>query len=102
MQGTHFYSITTSALLILLALKRLIETKIISDEETLPEQKFIVSYEQNLLFVGQETFLKDLQVLFLTFAPHKYNHRVAVFSLRGIGKTQSILEYAYSHCTNYE
>ena len=65
------------------------ESKTIEVEGTLLEQKFIVPNERNPVFVGQETFLKNLHVLLSTSAPHKHNHRVAVFGLGGIGKTQS-------------
>jgi len=78
------------------------ESKAIDVEGALLEQKFIVPYERNHLFVGQETFLKDLHVLLSTSTPHKYNHRVAVFGLGGIGKTQSVLEYAYRQREDYE
>jgi DNA transposition AAA+ family ATPase len=35
-------------------------------------------------------------------SPQKYNHRIALYGMGGIGKTQTALEYVYSNRDSYE
>ena len=66
------------------------------------DEKFIVPYQRNAHFTGRRTLLEDLRAKLCETAPKKWNHRVALYGLGGVGKTQLALEYVYMHQTNYE
>lgn len=66
------------------------------------EDKFMVPYQQNLYFTGREVFLQTLKdKLFVQHSGH-HIHRVALYGMGGIGKTQVALGYAYAFRTSYE
>ena len=58
---------------------------------------FIVPFEQNRWFTGRKAFLEILKQTLFDQAPKKYNHRVALSGMGGIGKTQIALEYVYTN-----
>ena len=66
------------------------------------DNKFIVPYQRNAHFTGRRTLLEDLRAKLCEIAPKKWNHRVALYGLGGVGKTQLALEYVYMHQANYE
>ena len=53
-------------------------------------------------FTGREILIAALCTRLGDIAPNQWNHRVALFGLGGIGKTQLALEYVYTHRDNYE
>ena len=53
-------------------------------------------------FTGRETLIAALCTKLGEIAPNHWNHRVALFGLGGVGKTQLALEYVYTHRDNYE
>src|SRR5271170_5883832 len=59
--------------------------------------KFIVPYQKNEHFTGRRNLLARLCEKLCEMAPRQYNHRVALYGLGGVGKTQLALEYVYSH-----
>ena len=65
-------------------------------------EKFLVPYDENPHFVGREQLLKDLRKKLIEVAPQKYNHRVALYGLGGVGKTQTALAYVYAHKSDYD
>jgi NB-ARC domain len=66
------------------------------------DEKFIVPYERNKHFTGRQNALKNLRVKLMETGEKKWNHRVAIYGLGGMGKTQLVLEYVYLNKTNYE
>src|SRR5437762_1451066 len=76
---------------------------IVTDEpdESIPD-KFIVPYLRNPRFTGRETFLNDLKTRLNEQVEQGFSHRVALYGLGGIGKTQIALEYVYRNETSYE
>jgi tetratricopeptide (TPR) repeat protein len=66
------------------------------------EDKFLVPYHRNPLFVGREKFLLALKTKLAEEVPRQFNHCVALYGVGGIGKTQCALEYVYANELNYE
>jgi hypothetical protein len=62
----------------------------------------LIPYERNPLFTGRDTFLDLLHTNLKETSPRKYNHRVAIHGLGGIGKTQIALEYCYRYQSEYD
>jgi tetratricopeptide (TPR) repeat protein len=64
--------------------------------------KFIVPYQKNEHFTGRRGLLARLCEKLCETAPKQYNHRIALYGLGGVGKTQLALEYVYSHKTVHD
>ena len=71
-------------------------------DEPLSIDNFVVPFERNPLFTGREEFLERLKEMMFDQAPKKYNHRIALYGMGGIGKTQTTLEYVYRNRDSYE
>jgi len=63
---------------------------------------FMVPYPRNANFTGRKNLLTRLCEKLSDTAPSSWNHRVALYGLGGVGKTQLALEYVYSHKQVYE
>lgn len=63
--------------------------------------KFVVPYQRNIHFTGRENLLAKLRNELCKTMPRRWNHRIALHGLGGVGKTQLALEYAYSQKENY-
>ena len=59
-------------------------------------------YERNPRFTGRNIFLETLRKKLLDQVPKEYRHRIALYGMGGIGKTQIALEYVYTNKTNYD
>src|SRR5579871_984529 len=66
------------------------------------DQNWLVPYEQNPRFTGRKVFLQMLREKLLDQVPKKFSHRIALYGMGGIGKTQIALEYIYTNKMNYE
>src|SRR5271154_2665570 len=64
--------------------------------------KFMVPYQKNPNFTGSKDLLAVLRTKLCDVAPMLWNHRVALYGLGGVGKTQLALEYVFSHKDDYE
>jgi hypothetical protein len=62
----------------------------------------MVSYERNVHFTGRETLLKEIETSLFEDLPNRWNYRVALYGLGGVGKTQLALEYVYSRRGKYD
>lgn len=67
-----------------------------------PNANFIVPYQKNVNFTGREELLGELYMMLCDTAPFRYNHRVALYGLGGVGKTQVALQYVHTHKPKYE
>jgi len=63
---------------------------------------FSVPHERNPRFTGRREFLDTLKRKLTDNAPKTYNHRVALYGMGGIGKTQTALEYVYANRDSYK
>jgi hypothetical protein len=64
--------------------------------------KFMVPYQRNANFTGRKNLLATLRAKLCEMVPGSWNHRVALYGLGGVGKTQLALEYVFSHKDDYE
>lgn len=71
-----------------------------SDERV--EDKFLVPYEENRRFTGRVQFMETLRKKLCATHQSRFNHRVALYGMGGIGKTQCALKYVYSFRESYE
>src|ERR1700737_1041054 len=62
---------------------------------------FIMPYLQNRRFTGREDLLLQLREKLCEENQMEYNHRVAIYGLGGVGKTQIAIEYVYRHKEQY-
>src|SRR5438477_3135742 len=63
---------------------------------------FVVPFERNHWFTGRRKLLETLKEKLYDQASKKYNHRIALYGMGGIGKTQTALEYVYTNRDDYE
>lgn len=66
------------------------------------ERKFLVPYEENPRLTGRTRFLETVREKLHASDPKKNNHRIALFGMGGIGKTQCALGYVYTYRDDYE
>jgi tetratricopeptide (TPR) repeat protein len=60
------------------------------------EDKFMLPYDRNIHFSGRDDLVAKVEEELTRHEPGRQNHRVALYGLGGIGKTQTALEYVYS------
>lgn len=63
--------------------------------------RFLVPYERNEQFVDRDDVMSQLRNIMCEVAPDNY-HRVALYGIEGVGKTQIALSYVYTYRTSYE
>ena len=80
----------------------LVRERTIAVTEMSQDNKFIVPYRRNVHFTGRAELLKNLDMKLSDTTEKEWNHRVALYGLGGIGKTQLALEYVHSRKDNYE
>jgi NB-ARC domain len=57
--------------------------------------------QKNPHFTGRETYLKSIRQKLCDTAPKEYNHRLAIYGMGGVGKTQIAIEYVMKFETQY-
>jgi len=68
----------------------------------LGEDKFMVPYQQNKRFIGHKVLLELLKATFFRQEPKEHNHRMALYGLGRVGKTQMAPEYVYKNQRWYQ
>ena len=74
----------------------------INNNRIVTVQNWLVPYERNPRFTGRRTFLETLRQKLLDQVPKQFSHRIALYGMGGIGKTQIALAYVYTNKTNYD
>ena len=69
---------------------------------SIAETVFAVRYERNPYFTGRDEFLDTLAQVLSNRSRPRYYHRVALYGIGGVGKTQIALAYAYRHKSDYK
>src|SRR5277367_2077914 len=64
--------------------------------------RYFMPFERNAMFHGRDVLLEQIRQTLLQNLPKRYNHRLAIHGLGGIGKTQIALEYAYRYKDSYD
>ena len=62
----------------------------------------IMPYQRNPYFTGRDALLDELYVRLCETNPNQYAHRIALFGLGGVGKTQTAIEYIYRNERFYQ
>jgi tetratricopeptide (TPR) repeat protein len=62
----------------------------------------MVPYDRNPYFLGRDDLLRELRQKLQETNPRKYNHRIAVYGMGGVGKTQLTIEYVHRHEKDYD
>ena len=65
-------------------------------------EKFMVPYEKNEQFMCREALLLNLRTTLSEVSPNEYNHRVALYGMGGVGKTQTAIAYVYAYQSEYD
>jgi hypothetical protein len=73
----------------------------VTESSSIAASAFCVRYERNPFFTGRDELLERVRNELRDHKPKRYNHRIALYGLGGIGKTQIALEYAYRHKSAY-
>ena len=66
------------------------------------DENWLVPYERNPRFAGRRAFLETLLEKLQDQVPKQFSHRIALYGMGGVGKTQIALEYVYTNRSNYE
>jgi NB-ARC domain len=61
----------------------------------------MVGYQRNPYLQGRDSLLRQLKEKLFETRPKKFNHRIAIFGLGGVGKTQVAIEYVYRNKAEY-
>jgi hypothetical protein len=97
-------SISSSNNLTILDLRRVVGAMLETRDPDSSSPKldtFIVPYEKNERFVGRRELLRKVHEMLCEVVPKQYNHRVALYGMGGVGKTQTAVA-VYAHESDYE
>ena len=55
----------------------------------------MMPYQRNPHFIGRDELLQQIHQTLCETKPKKFNHRLAIYGMGGVGKTQIAIEYVY-------
>jgi tetratricopeptide (TPR) repeat protein len=67
----------------------------------LGDESFIVPFDKNDRFTGREKLLETLKQMLCEEGP-EWNHRVALYGMGGVGKTQVAIQYVHANRHTYD
>src|SRR5271168_3630796 len=62
----------------------------------------MMPYDRNPQFVGRDDILSLLRQKLEETNPKQYSHRLAIYGMGGVGKTQVAIEYVYQRENDYD
>src|SRR5271170_492715 len=62
----------------------------------------MVPFEKNEYFIGRNDLVEHIFEKLCDTKPQRYNHRVALYGMGGVGKTQTALAYVYTKRSYYD
>ena len=62
----------------------------------------MVSCQRNPQFTGRDELLTQLSSTLRETKQKRFNHRIAIYGIGGVGKTQVAIEYVYRYETQYD
>ena len=62
----------------------------------------MMPHQRNPQFVGRLEFLTTLRQRLCDTKPKRFNHRIAIYGIGGVGKTQCAIEYIYRYKNEYD
>src|SRR5215472_16662639 len=65
-------------------------------------ESFIVPFDRNEEFIGRYSLLERLHTLLYDVTTGQWNHRVALYGMGGVGKTQTAIAYVYKYKDDYD
>src|SRR5271170_7393269 len=63
---------------------------------------FLMPYQRNPHFTGRDELLTLLNEKLRDVSAKKYSHRVAIYGMGGVGKTQVAIEYVHRNKAKYD
>ena len=62
---------------------------------------FLVPYPENPMFIGRDSLISSIAEKLSSSEQYRHNHRIALYGLGGVGKTQTALGYVYKTRSSY-
>src|SRR5271168_2761421 len=83
-------------------LNTFLETRPAAPQRLTNWDNFMVPYDKNEQFTGRTDLLQTVEDMLSEVVLRQYNHRVALYGMGGVGKTQTAIAYVYASRDKYD